>query len=55
MERHNENLEMRFERLSPADIDDINLQISQHKFVAGGSTSQQDNECPFIRPNNNIC
>ena len=56
-ERHNENLEMRFDclaradgddidlrislRLARADGDDIDLRISLHELAAGGSTSHQ--------------
>ena len=42
MERHNENLEMRFDCLAQVDEDDID------ELAAGGSTSKQDNEVDKI-------
>ena len=48
MGRHKENLEMRFDCLSRADENNIDLRISQHELDAGGSTSQQDNEVDQI-------
>ena len=48
MERHNENLETRFDCFARADKDDIDLWISWHELDTGGSTSQQDNEVDQI-------
>ena len=48
IERHNENVEMRFDCLAQADEDDIDLRISYHALNASASTSQQDNEIDQI-------
>ena len=48
MERHNENLEMRFDCLARTDEDDIDLPFLSHELDAGGSTSPQVNDVDQI-------